>query len=267
MSSVSLNLDSQLLAQDYERISADRQFKAGQVLIGELAIGAGDRVLDVGCGTGLLAEYVADLVGSTGSVIGIDPLPLRIEIARPKSRANLSFRVGNANDLSEFPSHSFDVVYLNAVLHWLPEKLEPLRQIFRLLRKGGRVGISTGSKASSSRLNEIKAQILSREPYCRYPESLDGKAYWVSAEELKALLARSGFEIKRIEMRSHVQEFSNAEAVIKFAEASSFGNFLGHLPGALREPAREAIVRELERLMPAGLRRERERIIAVATKP
>lgn len=126
MPTISLNLDNQALAQDYERISAERQFKNGQVLIGELAIAAGERVLDVGSGTGLLAQYVADLVGLTGSVVGIDPLPLRVKIAMDKTQSNLSFRVGNAYDLSEFPPHSFDVVYLSAVLHWLPEKLEPL---------------------------------------------------------------------------------------------------------------------------------------------
>ncbi len=267
MSSISLNLDNQALAQDYERISTERQFKNGQVLIGELAIAPGERVLDVGSGTGPLAEYVADLVGPTGSVVAIDPLPLRIEIATHKTRSNLSFRVGNAYDLSEFPPHGFDVVYLSAVLHWLPEKLEPLRQISRVLRSGGRLGISTGSRSSSSRLHKIKAQILSREPYCHHPESLDGRAYWVTVEELKELLVRSDFEIKTIEERTTEQEFPSAEAAIRFAEASSFGNFLGHLPEPLRNQAREAIKRELARLMPAGTRRKRLRILAVATKP
>ena len=267
MSSISLNLDNQALAQDYERISAERQFKSGQVLIAALAIASEERVLDVGSGTGLLADYVADLVGPTGSVVGIDPLPPRIEIATRKTRSNLSFRVGNAYDLSEFPADSFDVAYLSAVLHWLPEKLGPLRQIFRVLRSGGRLGISTGSKSGSSRLHEIKAQILSREPYCRHPESLDGRAYWVSADELKELLVKSGFEIKKIEERTTEQEFPNAEAAIRFSEASSFGNFLGHLPEPLRNQAREEIKRELERLMPEGTRRKRLRILAVATKP
>jgi len=267
MSSISLNLDNPELAQEYERISAERQFKNGQVLIGELAIAPGERVLDVGGGTGLLAQYVADLVGPTGSVVAIDPLPLRIEIATHKARPNLNFRVGNAYDLSEFPPHSFDVVYLSAVLHWLPEKLEPLRQIARVLRSGGRLGISTGSRNSSSRLHEIKAQILSREPYCHYPESQDGTAFWVTAEELKELLIRSGFEIKTIEERMSEQEFPSAESAIRFSEASSFGNFLGHLPEPIRSQAREAIKQELQRLMPAGTRRKRLRILAIATKP
>ena len=80
MSTVSLTLDTQELARHYEQVSAGHQFKAGQRLIEKLAVAPGEYVLDVGCGTGLLAEYVAGLVGPTGSVVGIDPLPLRIAL-------------------------------------------------------------------------------------------------------------------------------------------------------------------------------------------
>ncbi|SRR5579875_830434 len=267
MSSVSLNLDNPALANDYDRISAERQFKNGQILIHELAIASGERVLDIGCGTGLLAEYVAGLVGDNGSVLGIDPLPLRIEIATRRNRPNLTFRVGDANQLADFESAAFDVIYLNAVLHWLPDKLGPLREMFRLLRNGGRIGISTGSRNGPNRLQEIKARVLSREPFNRYPEGLKGRAYWVNADELRELLIASGFEIRKVEERTNVQEFPSAEAIIQFSEASSFGNFLGHLPEHLRAQAREAIACELAQSMPAGLRRTRERILAIAVKP
>jgi len=76
-------------------------------------------------------------------VLGLDPLPHRIELAREKTRPNLSFDVGDANDLSMLAQSSFDVVVLNAVFHWLPEKTGPLRQFARVLRSRGRLGIST----------------------------------------------------------------------------------------------------------------------------
>ncbi|HVZ37410.1 MAG TPA: methyltransferase domain-containing protein, partial [Polyangiaceae bacterium] len=100
MSHLSLALDTPDLADHYERVSVDRQFRAGQLLIEKLQIPAGARVLDVGSGTGILAQYVADRVGPSGSVHGIDPLPLRVEIAQRKARPRLTFAVGDANDLS-----------------------------------------------------------------------------------------------------------------------------------------------------------------------
>jgi arsenite methyltransferase len=268
MSTVSLTLDTQELAQHYEHISAAHQFKGGQMLIEELAIAPGEKVLDVGSGTGLLAEYVAGLVGPTGSVVGIDPLPLRIALAQQKERENLSFKVGTAYDLREFPGASFDVVYLNAVLHWLPDKLGPLREISHVLKKGGRLGISTGSKEHLNQLQEIKALVLSREPYSRYTEASEGMAHRVSAGELKSLLEQSGFTVRKIEVRPHVRYHPTPEAAVEFAEASSFGNFLGHLPAELRTAACAEIMRELEQYRtPEGIRRDGARIIAVALKP
>src|SRR5947209_3183134 len=100
----SLADDSETLARDYEKISVGRQFQSGKRLVQALAITEGERVLDLGCGTGLLAEHIAGIVGATGHVLGIDPLPLRIEIARARTRPNLELRVGDARDLSAIPS-------------------------------------------------------------------------------------------------------------------------------------------------------------------
>src|SRR5262245_19576493 len=267
MSTVSLTLDTQELAHHYEQVSAVHQFKAGQVLIEELAVAPGEQVLDVGSGTGLLAEYVVGLVGRTGSVVGYDPLPLRIALAQQKGRPNLSFKVGTAYDLHEFPEARFDVVYLNAVLHWLPDKLGPLREIYHVLKKGGRLGISTGSKDHPNQLQVIKALVLSREPYSRYADTARGMADRVSLGELESLLRQTGFAVKKIEVRPHVRHHPTPEAAVDFAEASSFGNFLGHLPTDLRAAAREKIMRELEQYRtPEGIRRDGARIIAVALK-
>jgi hypothetical protein len=96
---------------------------------------------------------------------------------------------------------------------------------------------------------------------------VDGRAYWIGPDELRELLFAGGFAITKVEERSNVQQFQNAEALIRFSEASSFGNFLGHLPVALRDRARQEIARELTVLMPAGMERRRERILAIAMKP
>ena len=268
MSALSLALDTPDLARHYEQVSAERQFKAGRRLIEALRLRTGEQVLDVGSGTGLLAEYVADLVGPPGSVLAIDPLPLRIEIANWKARPNLSFRVGNAYELDSLSDGSFDAVYLNAVFHWLPEKLQPLREFLRILKPGGRLGLSTGSKDHPNRIQMIRKRVLNDPRYAAFPEAQAGSPLRVNSTELTALFQEAGFEIERLEVLANTNHHANADAAIAFSEASSFGNFLGHLPEPLRARAREEIRAELETIKtPRGIQQEGGRILAVAVKP
>jgi len=64
------------------------------------------------------------------------------------------------------------VVCLNAVFHWLPEKKGPLREFARLLRPGGRLGISSRLKGDRSRLQEIAAEVLATQ--ISYADRSDG---------------------------------------------------------------------------------------------
>jgi ubiquinone/menaquinone biosynthesis C-methylase UbiE len=267
MSALSLALDTPDLAEHYERASVNRQFKAGKLLIERIGIRPGDRVLDVGSGTGLLAEHVAGLVGPSGFVHAVDPLPYRIEIARRKAKANLEFSVGDAYALNRFADGSFDVVYLNAVFHWFPEKLAPLRNFNRVLKVGGKLALATGSKDRPNRIHEIQQKVLGSAPYKQYTKPAQGLPHRVGAEELRGLLQQTGFEIGALTIEPHSTYHADGEAAIQHSQASSFGNLIGHLPGELRDRARREIIAELETFRtPEGIRQEGERIIAVAIK-
>jgi ubiquinone/menaquinone biosynthesis C-methylase UbiE len=264
----SLTLDSEEFARDYDQVSAERQFPAGKRLVEDLAVAPGERVLDVGCGTGRLAEHIAGKVGPTGYVLGVDPLPFRIALARARARPGLEFRVGDAYDLAALFDGGFDVVCLNAVFHWLPEKTGPLRQFARVLRPGGRLGVSTGLKHEASPLRAVAAKVLARPPFAAYPRPRDGGTFRVTADEMRDLLEGAGFTVSLLEAREEVRHYGAPDEAIRFSEASSFGNFLGHLPEELRAAARESIKDELAALTTReqGVHESRRRLIAVALR-
>jgi arsenite methyltransferase len=263
----SLVLDNSELARDYDRISATRQFQSGKRLVADLALKPGERVLDVGCGTGLLAEHIADLVGPTGRVLGVDPLPLRIGLALGKARENLAFQVGDAYDLGDLPNSSFDVVVLNAVFHWLPEKTGPLLAFARLLRRGGRIAISTGLKGHIAPIHRMMHEVLAQPPFDRYPRRRESITFRVDGEEMRALFETTGFMPTLIEVRPTEQSHPSPEAAVRFSEASSFGNAFGHLPDELKPLAREAVRRRLETIAtPAGIVQHGSRLVAIAER-
>src|SRR2546422_2632052 len=100
------------LASAYDELS-DPQFTHGKELVALLNINHGDRALDIGCGTGRLAAFAVERVGSEGRIIGVDPAPPRIQMAQQRGDPRLEFRIGQAQDLSQFADASFDVAYLN----------------------------------------------------------------------------------------------------------------------------------------------------------
>jgi len=264
----SLTEDSDELARDYDRVSVDRQFLSGKMLVRDLAVAAGERVLDVGCGTGLLAEHIADRVGPTGYVLGVDPLPLRIELAQAKARPNLQFKVADAYDLSSIPAADFDVVCLNAVFHWLPEKSGPTAEFARVLKPGGRLGISSGAKGPRTRFQELVSGVLARPPFNAYARPPGGLTHRVDEQEMRQLLAAAGFAVKSIEARESVRGFASPELLVRYSEASSFGNLLAHLPVELRPAAREVIGREAAALAaPDGtISQSSRRMVAIAVR-
>lgn len=107
------------------------------------ALQAGEMILDVGCGTGVLTRMAAEAVGPSGNAIGIDPAPKMIGLAR-KNAAFLSnkaeFRLAVIEDLP-FKNETFDAVLSSVMIHHLPPDLKRigLLEVKRVLKPGGRL--------------------------------------------------------------------------------------------------------------------------------
>jgi len=128
-------------AELYERhlVSAITALWAAD-LVARVDVRDGDRVLDIACGTGVVARAAAERVGSGGHVSGLDINPAMLAVARSES-AEVNFVQGSAVALP-FDDASFDVVLCQLGLQFFPDRGKALAQMRRVLVRGGRLGLS-----------------------------------------------------------------------------------------------------------------------------
>ena len=259
------------LAERYDRIS-NSQFERGLLLADRMGIKENDAVLDIGCGTGRLALQLSGKVGPSGYITGIDPSPHRIEVANEKLKRmaipNVRFMIGTAEDLHGFSDGSFDHAYYSSVFHWIEDKAAALKEANRILKPGGKVGMSTIDRNNTLSVRAIAIKVLSRPSYAGLLKRGSDITRPVGKIELEQLFADAGFRDIAIEVLTKKQYYQSPKKFLEFYEASSFGNFLGNVPENIRAGVWSDMEEELEkRRTPEGIELVTTTLLATALKP
>ena len=162
---------------------------------------AGERVLDVACGTGVVARIAAERVGPSGRVIGVDLNPGMIRVARSLPApigAPIEWLERSALDL-RLEDASFDVVLCQQGLQFFPDKALALREMRRVLDHGGRLALSVwkGVGAYHHAVGDALARFISAESAVRFCASRQVP----TEEDLQRLATQAGFA--DVEVRLH----------------------------------------------------------------
>ena len=148
----------------------------------------GERILDLGCGTGQLTAKIAE---SGAQLVGLDASPEMIGQAR-QNFPGLTFVLGNGTDMP-FRSE-FDAVFSNAALHWMTEAKRVVERIALALRPGGRLAAEFGGKGNIAHiLNAIYTVLPRFNDGAAIPAS---RTYFPSIAEYGSLLEAGGLELR-----------------------------------------------------------------------
>ncbi len=155
----------------------------------------GERVLDVGCGTGLVAHLAAERVGSSGEVFGIDIAKRLLEVAERRVSAGVRFFHVPAETLM-FSDCTFDVVTIGDALPYLSDPPRALGEAWRVLRRGARIAVSVLDNALSTPAEELFGERLvaleGRHPVV-VPRPPGDRTRMGEPEVLAELLGSAGF--------------------------------------------------------------------------
>jgi trans-aconitate methyltransferase len=159
----------------------------GEPVLQLLAAKPGERVLDLGCGDGVLT---ARLQALGCDVVGVDSSPEQVAAA---SARGLRARVlsGDALDYT----HAFDAVFSNAALHWMRDADAVIAGVWRALRPGGRFVAECGGHGCVAKIRAALRTALAARGLAAAAEE---PWYFPSAEEYGARLARAGFTVRSI---------------------------------------------------------------------
>jgi len=221
---------------DPERYARNARFVAdlGAPVVDLLAPRAGERILDLGCGDGVLTAKLASM---GCEVVGVDASAAQIDAAR---KLGVDARVMNGEAL-DFNSE-FDAVFSNAALHWMRNPAKVIAGIHRALRPQGRFVAEFGGKGNTG-------ELLMAVQHAWAKLGLAGPAphpwYYPSVAEYAGLLEQQGFEVTHATLFDRPTPLDDGERGLR-NWLEMFGSaFVEGLPEAARERLLVEIEREL----------------------
>jgi ubiquinone/menaquinone biosynthesis C-methylase UbiE len=257
--------------ENYERHQVPSVFgPLAKLFLTIVSLQTGGRVLDVACGTGIVARLATQQVGAAGQVTGVDLNAGMLQVAQantPTSGAPLEWREGDAAALP-CQNDSYDVVLCQQGLQFVSDKPQALREMHRVLIPGGRLAIFSWSALEHNPWNRTISDALAR--YVSDEAAARPRAPFAlgDATLLRTLISDAGF--CHIDIQTHTlsrQMTSPEEAIPGYLASTPNAQLIAALP----DDVRAALIGEISEALreyrnPDGLLVPSETYIALANK-
>jgi ubiquinone/menaquinone biosynthesis C-methylase UbiE len=227
------------------RQTATAQKAAAERLFWMLRIERTDDVLDLGCGTGHLAQEIRQL--TDGRVVGIDPAPEMVALAREAAPQGIEFITGSAETM-DMPGQ-FDAVFCNSAFQWFTDAPRAIANCFAALRPGGRMVMQAPARREYCpgfirAVATLADDARTAETWSRFHTPW---AFYDTAEEYERLFLEAGFTLAGGEIEELREHCTPARAMDMFDSGAAAGYlnpacYEAPLPDGYLEAARELIL-------------------------
>lgn len=201
-------------AQAYERLHVAALFRQWADPVLEAAgVSGGDRILDVACGTGVLARQARGRVGSAGSVCGLDVDPGMLSVAEmidPEVR----WTEGEAGDLP-FDDGEFDAVVSQFGMMFFPDRVRAIGEMLRCTKPGRRVAVAVWDSLERSEAYPITVDLLDRRAGPTAADALRAPFVLGDTEELRDIFDEAGATGVSIDTRNGTARFPSIRSMVE----------------------------------------------------
>jgi trans-aconitate 2-methyltransferase len=218
----------------YDRVS-DPQFEWAEEFLARLELDGDETVLDAGCGSGRVTKLLLDRLPE-GRVIAVDGSESMVEMAREALGDRADVRVVDLAELEM--NEEVDLVFSNAVFHWLPDHRNLFARLHAALRPGGRIVAQCGGAGNVAALTKVIVEVAANPRYGQHFAEMKGIWNFATPEETEPILTEAGFKDVRCWLQP--KQVQPAEP-IAFLRTVTLGPHLAELPDDLKDEFTEAV--------------------------
>ena len=173
----------------------------------------GQRVLDVACGTGILAREIASRIGSVGRVVGIDPSPGMVAVAK-RLAPGVEWREGVAESLP-FPDQSFEAVVSQFGLMFFTDRRQALREMLRVLAPAGRLAVAVWDSLDNIPAYASAVALLDRTAGRQAADALRAPFVLGNRKDLATLFSEAGAASAEITTHHGTAQFPSIRTMVE----------------------------------------------------